>query len=164
MDHVVTYKRVPIASLHEDPANARKHGPENLAAIRASLREFGQVEPLVVQRSSGKVIGGNGRLVVMRELGWAEADVAEVDLCDMKAACLGVVLNRSGELAEWDKEALEAVLREVQTANEELNKALDDLAAAEGIVAPDFEPGGEGEQGQIDEKVKAKCPRCGHEF
>ena len=45
------YKILPLASLHEDPANARKHGPKNLEAIRGSLLEFGQVEPLVVQKS-----------------------------------------------------------------------------------------------------------------
>ncbi len=72
-------RRVPLGSLHLDPANAREHGPENLEAIVSSLKRFGQAEPIVVQRSTGRVIGGNGRLVAMTQLGWTECDVVELD-------------------------------------------------------------------------------------
>ena len=41
----------------------------------ASLRRFGQAEPLVVQAKTGRVIGGNGRLVAMRKLAWKDCDV-----------------------------------------------------------------------------------------
>ena len=41
---VVEEKRVKLSELHEDPANSRLHPDENLADIRASLLEFGQVE------------------------------------------------------------------------------------------------------------------------
>ena len=41
-------RRVPLDSLHLDPANAREHGPENVDAIAASVRRFGQAEPPVV--------------------------------------------------------------------------------------------------------------------
>ncbi|MBA2557275.1 MAG: hypothetical protein H0V12_08040 [Chloroflexi bacterium] len=40
-----------------------------MEAIAASLRRFEQVEPLVVQKATGRVIGGNGRLVAMKKLG-----------------------------------------------------------------------------------------------
>ena len=55
--------RRTLASLHEDPSNARKHDARNLEAITASLRAFGQVEPLVVQRATGKeaILDGDGR-------------------------------------------------------------------------------------------------------
>ncbi len=96
-------KRVPIQSLHLDPANARSHGTENLDAIEGSLCRFGQAEPLVVQKSSGRVIGGNGRLVAMKKLGWTECDIVELDLDDLQATALGIALNRTSELASWDE-------------------------------------------------------------
>ena len=68
-DRRLVSSRVALDTLHEDPANARTHGPENLDAIEASLRRFGQAELLVVQAETGRVIGGNGRLKVMRKLG-----------------------------------------------------------------------------------------------
>jgi hypothetical protein len=73
----VEYARMPFGKLHLDPANARKHGQRNLDVIRASLRTFTQVEPLVVQKSTGRIIGGNGRFVVLREEGALEAGLRE---------------------------------------------------------------------------------------
>jgi hypothetical protein len=32
------------------------------------------------------------------------------------------------------------------------------------LIAPDFAPGTEAEQGRLDEKKPIKCPECGHEF
>lgn len=130
----VEYKRVSLSELHEDPANARLHPEENLADIRASLKEFGQVEPLVIQKASSKVIGGNGRLKVMRELGWNECDVAVVDFDNMKATALGIALNRAGERAEWDKETLDKLLAEIGDVNEELEQSFKELEDEVGIV------------------------------
>lgn len=102
---------VPLASLHLDPANARLHNSRNLDAIKSSLREFGQVENLIVQKSSGKIIGGNGRYQAMRALGWTEATVGFVDLDNTQAMALAIVLNRTAELAEWDDSVLSAQLQ-----------------------------------------------------
>lgn len=52
---------VPIDSVRPDPRNARRHGPPNLAAIRASLEAFGQQKPIVVD-AEGIVRAGNGTL------------------------------------------------------------------------------------------------------
>ena len=84
----VIYRRVPLADLHPDPGNARAHNERNMAAIRDSLVRFQQAEPLVVQRGTGRVIGGNGRLAAMLELGWTECDIAEVDVDDREARAL----------------------------------------------------------------------------
>lgn len=143
----VEYKRVKLEEIHEDPANARLHPDENLADIRASLKEFGQVEPLVIQKAGGKVIGGNGRLKVMRELGWKECDVAVVDFDNMKSTALGIALNRAGERAEWDKETLDKLLAEIGDVGEELEQSFADLEKECGIME---EPGEADAEPQID--------------
>ncbi len=117
-------RTVPLKDLQEDPQNVRVHDSKNLGAIRRSLVEFGQVEPLVVQKSSGLVIGGNGRLSVMRELGWLDVQVVELDLDGTKAKALALALNRTGELADWDYKALQQTLQLLQ---EEETNLVDDL-------------------------------------
>jgi len=102
--------RVAIDSLHRDPANARSHDTRNLEAIQGSLARFGQVEPLVVQQGTHRVIGGNGRLMAMKRLGWTEVDIVEVDLSAIDAAALGIALNRTADLADWDESALAELL------------------------------------------------------
>jgi DNA modification methylase len=112
--NTLTIRRVPLGDLHLDPANARSHNERNLDAIRASLARFGQAEPLVVQKRSGRVVGGNGRLVAMRALGWTHADVVEVDLDDLNATALSIALNRTGELADWDLPTLGRLLESLR--------------------------------------------------
>ncbi len=144
-------RRVPLTSLHLDPANARIHGDENLSAIEASLHRFGQAEPLIVHRATGRIIGGNGRLVAMKRLGWAECDVVELDIDELTATALGIALNRTGELAAWDEAALGRLLQELRAADslegvgfddaeiDELLSDLGDLNASE-VVDPGPEP------------------------
>lgn len=166
---------VQISSLTEDPRNARKHPANNLAAIKASLAQFGQVEPLVVQKSTGRVIGGNGRLQVMRDLGWSTVKVVRVDLDDRQAIALGVALNRSAETAEWNRPQLADLLQEIaETADGLLastgfdvgdiarlcsaaEKTAKDTAAetAETVRTVSF---------QAREGAKHVCPQCGCEF
>jgi DNA modification methylase len=134
----LTIRRVPIASLNLDPANARLHPDTNLDAITASLKRFGQAEPLVVQAGTSRVIAGNGRLVAMKKLGWTECDIVELDVDDLKATALGIALNRTAELAEWDEPVLAKLLEELKKedalegvgyTNEDMDALLKDLAA-----------------------------------
>jgi ParB-like chromosome segregation protein Spo0J len=137
-----------------------------LSAIEASLREFGQVEPLVVQRASKKIIGGNGRFKVMKHLGWATAKVYWVDFDDMRAAALGIALNRTAELATWDAGALDSLIRQIETDNPGLQAMLAALAEQEGVAGEPAEPTPPDEFAAVDESIETehKCPRCGYEW
>ena len=107
-------RRVRLEEIHNDPANARIHDARNLDAITASLKTFGQCEPLVVQRGAGKVIAGNGRLTAMRALGWTECEVVEVEFDDLKSCALGIAMNRASELGGWNDGALATLLDELR--------------------------------------------------
>jgi len=96
--------RVPLDSLTEDPANVNQHPERSITAIAGSLKRFGQVEPLVVHR--GIVIGGNGRLRAMRQLGWTHCDVHEYPGTKSEATALAIALNRSAQFSEFDDAAL----------------------------------------------------------
>jgi DNA modification methylase len=112
----LSVESVSIDHLVLDPKNARLHPDENLSSIVGSLEVFGQREALVVRRGSNVVIGGNGRLAAMRQMGWSDAMVTYVDCTDEEATALGLALNRTAETATWDADQLEALLREVKDA------------------------------------------------
>lgn len=99
-------QRVRLDDLVLDDRNARVHDDANRAAIRASLEDHGQVEPLVVQALTRRVIAGHGRIGEMRGLGWTEADAVVLDVDDAQARKLALRLNRSAELADWDLDLL----------------------------------------------------------
>ena len=104
---------VDIEALIPDPENARTHDDKNLAAIRGSIKQFDVVEPLVVQKSSNIVLGGNGRLEVLKSMGAKTVPVHYVDIDDKKAKALALALNRTAELAGWDMERVKEQLAEI---------------------------------------------------
>ena len=96
---------VPIAELHEDPSNARKgHAVDRIAA---SLKQYGQRKPIVVNRAQGgKVEAGNGTLAAAKSLGWTNIAAVFVDDDAATAAAYGIADNRVGEFSEWDADIL----------------------------------------------------------
>jgi ParB-like nuclease family protein len=96
-------ERVPIGSVKLYPGNARRG---DLKAIAASLQENQQVSPLVVQRSTGFVLGGNHTLQAAQQLGWEDIDVVYVDADDVRARKINLALNRTADLGEYDDKLL----------------------------------------------------------
>jgi DNA modification methylase len=126
---------VELKSLEFWPGNARAHNERNLEAIRQSLEKFGQVEPLVVQAGTNRVIGGNGRLQVLRAAGHATAKAYVVALSDSDASALNVALNRTSELAEWDSDALRQQLEALQAEGFEMDATGFDSEELERLLA-----------------------------
>lgn len=130
-------ERVPIDSVKLDPANVRRHGEKNLSAIKSSLSRFGQQKPIVVD-ADGIVRAGNGTWTAAKALGWKEITVVRTDLKGSEATAYAIADNRTGELAEWDEDALAQTLAALQIEDEEL--ALDtgfDAKEIDALLAPD---------------------------
>jgi ParB-like chromosome segregation protein Spo0J len=106
---------VPIAGLHPDPHNARKHSPRNLRALAASLQAFGQQKPIVAD-AAGVVLAGNGTLAAARSLGWTHLAVAATTLTGAAARAFALADNRTAELADWDRAVL---ARELETLSQD---------------------------------------------
>jgi len=146
----LTIRRVPIDSLHQDPANARVHDERNLAVIKASLTRFGQQTPLVVD-ARNIVRKGNGTLQAAKALGWSEIDVVVTDLQGVEATAYSVADNRSSDLSEFDDKALAATLQALAEDGgldgigfdeKEIQALLDEIASQELVeLGQDEAPG-----------------------
>ncbi len=99
-----------------------RHPEPNLKGIKDSLQQFGQVEPLCVRRATREVIGGNGRLAVMRAMGWLECDAVFLDVDEPTAKALSLALNRTAQTAEWDMDKVSAMLRELEKTPLQIDK------------------------------------------
>jgi DNA modification methylase len=120
----------PFEALHQDPRNPRKHDDRNLEAIRASLFQFGQLRPIVVQRSTMQVVAGNGTLQAARLAGWTHVAALVADMSDSQARAFAIADNRTAELAAWDAENLAAALADPE---------LDELLGSTGFSADEIE-------------------------
>src|SRR5213594_2194387 len=93
------------------PYNPRTISDHDLGALRRALRFFGTVEPIVVNRRSGRIVGGHQRVKAALEEGIKELPVVYVDLDDPSEKQLNLALNKIG--GEWDAEKLEVLLAEL---------------------------------------------------
>jgi ParB-like chromosome segregation protein Spo0J len=164
LSHIAEGLRVlamPIAEIVPDQANARLHDDRNLAAIMGSLRQFGQTTPLVVQAGTNLLRAGHGRLLAAQRLyaegdqRWAQMAVLLVDWDNATGTAYAIADNRTSELAEWDKAALERQLRDVAVGDEDLQSMFSELAEdLDLIVADDDLEEPDGNVGEVPERFQ----------
>jgi len=108
--HELEVHELSVKALKVDPKNVRLHSERNIGAIMASLLDHGQVEPILIQKKTNRVIAGHGRLEAAMRLGMTKVKVIAID-CDAKTAkILGVRLNKTAELGAWDFQGLSEML------------------------------------------------------
>ena len=107
---------LPIGQLVPAPYNPRKAlKPDSPAyrKLRASLQEFGLVEPLVWNELTGRVVGGHARLRILKEIGYAEVPVSVVRLDEKREKALNVVLNNQEAQSRYNPSRLADLLDEL---------------------------------------------------
>lgn len=107
MTDSLAHEVVDIGSVSTHPDNARVH---DLEAIAGSLERFGQTKPIVVQRSTGHVLAGNGTRQAAVNLGWKKIGVVWVDCSDEEARAYLAADNRASDRAAYDSERLLTLL------------------------------------------------------
>lgn len=101
---------VPVAKLVPYVNNARTHSPEQIKKLRSSLREFGFVNPVIIDREYN-VIAGHGRIAAAREEGITEVPCVFADhLTEAQKKAYILADNRMALDAGWDEEMLRVEL------------------------------------------------------
>src|SRR5438093_543504 len=126
----ITNVETAALSRMASPYNPRRISDHDLEALRRSLKFFGTVEPVIVNRRSGHIVGGHQRVKAALEEDIEELPVVYVDLDDPSEKQLNLALNKIG--GEWDSEKLEVLLAELKAggADLELTGFTDDEIAA----------------------------------
>lgn len=100
--------------------NARTHSAEQILKLRSSLREFGFVNPIIIDREFN-VIAGHGRLMAAKEEGIEEVPCVFVDyLTDAQKKAYILADNRMAMDAGWDEELLKIEMEELQNLGYDL--------------------------------------------
>ena len=68
MNTTTDMQLVAVGKLIPYVNNARTHSPEQLTKLRSSLREFGFINPVIIDREFN-VIAGHGRIAAAKEEG-----------------------------------------------------------------------------------------------
>jgi hypothetical protein len=108
---------VPLSKLVPYVNNARTHSPEQLTKLRSSLREFGFINPVIIDRDFN-VIAGHGRIAAAKEEGITEVPCVFVDyLTEAQKKAYILADNRMALDAGWDEELLRIEIESLQGAD-----------------------------------------------
>lgn len=108
MEMVAVEKLVPYVN------NARTHSSEQITKLRSSLREFGFINPVIIDKDYG-VIAGHGRLMAAKEEGITEVPCVLVDyLTEAQKKAYIIADNRFAQDAGWDEELLRIEIEALQ--------------------------------------------------
>lgn len=86
-------RTIALSELKPAPYNPRKISKEALKGLAASIKRFGLVQPIVVNKKTGLVVGGHQRLEAMKLAGEKSASVLFVDLNEQEEKALNIALN-----------------------------------------------------------------------
>lgn len=111
MQLIAVEKLVPYVN------NARTHNPQQILKLRSSLREFGFINPVIIDKEYN-VIAGHGRILAAKEEGIKDVPCVFVDyLTPAQKKAYILADNRMAMDAGWDEELLRVEIETLQGAD-----------------------------------------------
>lgn len=148
-----------LADIVPYAANAKKHDARQVANVAESIRQYGFVQPVVVD-ADGVIVIGHCRVLAARKLGLEEVPcVCVSDLTPEQVNALRIVDNKSNE-SPWDLGLLAGELPTLDLSGFAFDFGLPDVDEL------DFDIGAEAEE-PSEAKTRSSmvvCPKCGFEW
>lgn len=98
-----------------NPRKDLKPGDSEYEKLKRSIEEFGYVDPVIWNKTTGKVVGGHQRLKVLLDMGLTEVECVVIEMDEDKEKALNVALNKIS--GDWDKDKLSLLIADLQGAD-----------------------------------------------
>ena len=134
--------------------NARTHSKEQITKLRSSLREFGFINPIIIDENFN-VIAGHGRICAAKEEGIKEVPCVFADhLTEAQKKAYIIADNRMAEDSGWDEELLKVEMEALQDMGFDLSMTGFDESELADLFGDDTE----GEEDNFDVEIgRASC-------
>lgn len=169
--------QVKISLVRKDPRNSRTHSDHQILQIANSIREFGFVSPVLLDKNNN-LIAGEGRLEAASMLKLETIPAIRIDhLSERQRKALAIADNKIAMNAGWNFQVLSEELSSLAEMDFDLNvtgfdeQEIDSLLKDEPDILPEkSEPKikvkeHERTTNQKPSKPKSvKCPHCGEDI
>lgn len=146
-----------ISEIKPYEKNAKIHDEKQIANVAESIKQFGFVQPAVIDKD-GVIVIGHCRVLAAKKLKMEEVPCVCVDeLTEEQVKALRIVDNKTNE-SPWDWQSLMIDVGEIVLNDFDLGVVSEQPMAAERIYDFFDDSGAE-----VTEKKKkiVKCPHCG---
>lgn len=153
-------KKIKVDDLIPYANNSRLHSDEQVLQIASSIKEFGFLNPIIIDGDNG-IIAGHGRVMAAKKLGIDELPCVDAShLTPAQKKAYVIADNKIALNSEWDVDALRVefeALREMDFDIELTGFSLDEISELEiEEIAPEYEEDADGEIGEPPEEPKTK--------
>ena len=116
MEKVMNVKNIPIGEIVPYSKNAKKHDKRQIDNVAESIRQYGFVQPVVIDRD-GVIVIGHCRVLAAKKLGMETVPCVCVDdLTPEQVNALRLVDNKTNE-SDWDMDLLSMELPEIDLSS-----------------------------------------------
>ena len=106
MKSSTSIKKVKVADLIPYANNSRLHSDEQVLQIASSIKEFGFLNPIIIDSEKG-IIAGHGRVMAAKKLGIEELPCIDAShLTEAQKKAYIIADNKIALNSEWDNEIL----------------------------------------------------------
>lgn len=95
-----------------NPRKDLKPGDAEYEKLKRSIEQFGYVEPVIWNKTTGRVVGGHQRLKVLIDMGMTNVDCVVIEVPEEKEKALNIALNKIS--GEWDNDKLALLISDLQ--------------------------------------------------
>lgn len=149
-------RHLPLAALKPYARNARRHNDKQVEIIARSIREYGFVNPVLIDKNNA-IVAGHGRYEAARWLGLKIVPTIRLEhLTEAQIRAYRIADNRIGELSEWDAQLLR--LEIVDLSELEFKGELDFDLSLTGFDTPELDIILEGETAGKEETERVELP------
>ena len=145
-------KTVELLPAEYNPRKDLKPGDEEYEKLKRSIEEFGYVEPVIWNKTTGRVVGGHQRLKVLIDLGITEVDCVVVEMDDAKEKALNIALNKIS--GDWDKDKLTLLIADLQGEDFDVSLTGFDPAEIDDLFKDSLKDGMHDDDFDVDEELK----------
>lgn len=148
-------EKIKVEQLIPADYNPRKDlqpGDSEYEKIKRSLEEFGYVDPVIWNKTTGRVVGGHQRLKVLTSMGRTEVECVVVELNEEKEKALNVALNKIS--GDWDKEKLAVLMTDLDVADFDVSLTGFDAAEIDDLFKDTLRDGVEDDDFDVDEELQ----------
>ena len=145
-------EKIAPAKLVGADYNPREIEPHQLEALKRSIDRWGFVEPVIVNKRTGLIVGGHQRTKAAIELAIEEVPVTYVDLDDDAEKALNIALNKIA--GDWDEQKLSDLLADLEKSGQDLEDLGFDASELDDLL-DELQGGAVELQGDLDEIPEA---------
>ncbi len=193
MEQRIETKIFELSEIKPADYNPRISTSKGKKYLENSFREFGYVDPIIVNIRNNTIVGGHQRYSLMLEKGVKRVEAVIVDFDESKEKALNIALNKTSEHFEWDNEKLADIVTDIKDDFEvddfgvdltslfgdglsldndlqDINDTRDHHGGGAGGKAGNqtqneaLEHEHEAIDGPVDKNIQYTCQDCGHKF